>query len=101
MSARRKTRQISVGPVAVGGDAPISVQSMTITKTADVDGTLAQVYALRGAGADIVRITCNEVEAAQALAEIVPRSPAPIVADIHFQYRLALAALEAGVAGLR
>ncbi|HSM44492.1 MAG TPA: flavodoxin-dependent (E)-4-hydroxy-3-methylbut-2-enyl-diphosphate synthase, partial [Acidimicrobiia bacterium] len=58
---RRATRQIKVGDVAVGGDAPISVQSMTTTKTADVDGTLAQVYALAGAGADIVRITCNEV----------------------------------------
>jgi len=74
---------------------------MTTTKTADVDGTLAQVYALHGAGADIVRITCNDVAAAQGLAEIVPRSPVPIIADIHFQYRLALAALEAGVAGLR
>jgi (E)-4-hydroxy-3-methylbut-2-enyl-diphosphate synthase len=74
---------------------------MTTTRTADVEGTLAQVYALRGAGADIVRITCNDVEAAQGLAEIVPRSPVPIIADIHFQYRLALAALEAGVAGLR
>ncbi len=74
---------------------------MTTTKTADVDGTLAQVYALAGAGADIVRITCNEVEAAQGLAEIVPRSPVPIIADIHYQYRLALAAMEAGVQGLR
>ncbi len=85
----------------MGGDAQISVQSMTTTKTADVDGTLAQVYALAGAGADIVRITCNEVEAAQGLSEIVPRSPVPIIADIHYQYRLALAALEAGVQGLR
>jgi len=101
MIERRPTRAIRVGSVAVGGGAPVSVQSMTTTKTADVDGTLAQVYALRGAGADIVRITCNDVEAAQGLAEIVPRSPVPIVADIHFQYRLALAALEAGVAGLR
>jgi (E)-4-hydroxy-3-methylbut-2-enyl-diphosphate synthase len=74
---------------------------MTTTKTADVDGTLAQVYALSGGGADIVRITCNDVEAAKALAEIVPRSPVPIIADIHFQHRLALAAIEAGVAGLR
>jgi len=98
---RRETRQIHVGDVPVGGGAPVTVQSMTITKTADVDATLAQVYALRGAGADIVRITCNDVAAAQGLAEIVPRSPVPIIADIHFQYRLALAALEAGVAGLR
>lgn len=77
------------------------MQSMTTTKTADVDGTLAQVYALASAGADIVRITCNDVDAAAGLAEIVPRSPVPIIADIHYQYRLALAALEAGVAGLR
>ncbi|HEU4751020.1 MAG TPA: flavodoxin-dependent (E)-4-hydroxy-3-methylbut-2-enyl-diphosphate synthase [Acidimicrobiia bacterium] len=101
MVARRSSRQLQVGAVAVGGDAPVSVQSMCTTKTADVDGTLAQVYALKGAGADIVRITCNDVEAAQGLAEIVPRSPVPIIADIHFQYRLALAALEAGVQGLR
>ena len=101
MIERRPTRRIHVGDVAVGGGAPVSVQSMTTTKTADVDATLAQVYALRGAGADIVRITCNDVDAAAGLAEIVPRSPVPIVADIHFQYRLALAALEAGVAGLR
>lgn len=74
---------------------------MTTTKTHDVDGTLSQVYALAGAGADLVRITCNTVEAAQGLAEIVPRSPVPIIADIHFQYRLALAALESGVCGLR
>jgi (E)-4-hydroxy-3-methylbut-2-enyl-diphosphate synthase len=99
--SRRSTRRINVGKVGVGGDAPIAVQSMTTTKTADVDGTLSQVYALFGAGADIVRITCNDVDAAQGLAEIVPRSPVPIIADIHFQYRLALAALEAGVQGLR
>ncbi len=98
---RRPTRQIHVGPVAVGGGAPVSVQSMTTTKTADVDGTLAQIYALKAAGADIVRCTCNEEEAAEGLARIVPRSPVPLVADIHFQYRLALAAMEAGVAALR
>ncbi len=98
---RRKTRQIMVGDVAVGGDAPITVQSMTTTKTADVDGTLQQIYDLAMAGCDIVRCTCNEEEAAEGLARIVPRSPVPIVADIHFQYRLALAALEAGVQCLR
>src|SRR4051812_43809605 len=98
---RRATRQVMVGNIPVGGDAPISVQSMTITKTADVDGTLAQIYALAAAGADIVRCTCNEPEAAEGLAQIVSRSPVPIVADIHFQYRLALAALEAGVQCLR
>lgn len=95
------TRKISVGDVEVGGDAPITVQSMTITKTADVDGTLAQIYELAGAGADIVRCTCNEQAAAEGLARIVPRSPVPIIADIHFQYRRALEALEAGVDGLR
>jgi (E)-4-hydroxy-3-methylbut-2-enyl-diphosphate synthase len=98
---RRQTRQICLGKIPVGGGAPITVQSMTTTKTADVDATLAQIYALSGAGADIVRVTCNDVDAAMGLAEIVPRSPVPIVADIHFQYRLALAAVAAGVAGLR
>src|SRR5215468_6461938 len=98
---RRKTRQINVGPVPVGGDAPITVQSMTITETADVEGTLRQIYALAGAGCDIVRCTCNEPEAAEGLAQIVPRSPVPIIADIHHQYRMALAALDAGVHGLR
>ena len=98
---RRKTRQIQVGKVAVGGDAPISVQSMTITKTADVDATLQQIYALAAAGCDIVRCTCNDAAAAEGLAKIVPRSPVPIIADIHHQYRMALAALEAGVQGLR
>jgi (E)-4-hydroxy-3-methylbut-2-enyl-diphosphate synthase len=90
-----------VGDVPVGGGAPVSVQSMTTTKTADVNATLSQIYALRGAGADIVRVTCNDIDAAQGLADIVPRSPVPIIADIHFHYRLALASLEAGVAGLR
>ncbi len=85
----------------MGGGAPVSVQSMTTTKTADVEGTLAQIYALSAAGADIVRCTCNEEEAAEGLAQIVPRSPVPLIADIHFQHKLALAAMEAGVAGLR
>ena len=101
-SVRRKTtRQISVGDVKVGGDAPITIQSMTITKTADVEGTLQQIYALAAAGADIVRCTCNEIEAAEGLAQIVPRSPVPIIADIHHQYKMAMAAMEAGVDGLR
>ncbi|WP_420637581.1 flavodoxin-dependent (E)-4-hydroxy-3-methylbut-2-enyl-diphosphate synthase [Candidatus Poriferisocius sp.] len=98
---RRTTRQIQVGNVAVGGGAPITVQSMTTTRTADVEGTLQQIYALAAAGADIVRCTCNEIEAAEGLAQIVPRSPVPIVADIHHQYRMALAALDAGVHCLR
>ena len=74
---------------------------MTTTKTADVEGTLEQIYALAAAGADIVRCTCNERAAAEGLAQIVPRSPVPIVADIHFHVEMALAALEAGVHGLR
>src|SRR5579875_2410890 len=98
---RRPTRQIMVGNVPVGGGAPISVQSMTTTKTADVEGTLSQIYALAAAGADIVRCTCNEPEAAEGLARIVPRSPVPIVADIHFHVEMALAAIEAGVHCLR
>lgn len=101
MIERRATRQVQVGGVAVGGDAAISVQSMTTTKTADVEATLTQIYSLAAAGADIVRCTCNDEDAAIGLAQIVPRSPVPIVADIHFQYRLALAALEAGVHALR
>jgi (E)-4-hydroxy-3-methylbut-2-enyl-diphosphate synthase len=103
--ARRTTRQIVLrhptNPVAVGGDAPITVQSMTTTKTADHEATLQQIYALYAAGADIVRCTCNEEAAAEGLARLVPRSPVPIVADIHFQYKLALAALDAGVHCLR
>jgi len=98
---RRATRQVHVGKVAVGGGAPISVQSMTITKTADVEGTLQQIYGLAAAGCDIIRCTCNEPEAAEGLAQIVPRSPIPVIADIRHQYRMALAAMEAGVHGLR
>jgi (E)-4-hydroxy-3-methylbut-2-enyl-diphosphate synthase len=98
---RRKTKQIHVGKVAIGGDAPISVQSMTTTKTADVEGTLVQIYQLASAGADLVRCTCNSPEAAGGLARIVPRSPVPIIADVHFHYEMALAAIDAGVDGLR
>ncbi len=102
---RRLTKQVVLAhpthSITVGGDAPVSVQSMTTTKTADVEGTLAQIYALAGAGADIVRCTCNDREAAEGLAQIVPRSPVPIVADIHHQYKMALAALDAGVHCLR
>lgn len=101
MFERRTTKQIHVGNIPVGGGSPITVQSMTTTKTADVEGTLQQIYALAAAGCDIVRCTCNEQEAAEGLAQIVPRSPLPIIADIHHQYKMALAAMEAGVAGLR
>ena len=100
-SDRRKTRQIQIGKVGIGSDFPISVQSMTTTKTKDVESTLSQIYELATNGADIVRVTCNEVEAATGLVEITQRSPVPIVADVHFQYKLALAAIDAGVNGLR
>jgi (E)-4-hydroxy-3-methylbut-2-enyl-diphosphate synthase len=98
---RRPTRRIDVGGVPVGGGSPVTVQSMTTTKTADAEATLAQIYALAAAGADLVRCTCNEQAAAEGLARIVPRSPVPIIADIHFHHEMALAALEAGVQGLR
>ena len=98
---RRKTRQIQIGKVGIGSDFPISVQSMTTTKTKDVESTLSQIYELASNGADIVRVTCNEVDAATGLVEITQRSPVPIVADVHFQYKLALAAIDAGVNGLR
>ncbi|MAE33398.1 MAG: 4-hydroxy-3-methylbut-2-en-1-yl diphosphate synthase [Actinobacteria bacterium] len=101
MNHRRKTTQIKVGKVGVGSDYPVSVQSMTTTKTRNTDDTLGQVYELANNGADIVRVTCNEIEAAESLVKICARSPVPIVADIHFQYKLALAAIEAGVHGLR
>jgi len=101
MNERRQTSQIQVGKVGVGSDYPVSVQSMTTTKTRDTDETLGQVYELANNGADIVRVTCNEIEAAESLVKICARSPVPIVADIHFQYKLALAAVEAGVHGLR
>ena len=98
---RRKTRQIKLGTVGVGSEFPISVQSMTTTKTKDVESTLSQIYELASNGADIVRVTCNEVDAATGLVEITQRSPVPVVADVHFQYKLALAAIDAGVNGLR
>ena len=90
-----------VGKVPVGDGSPVTVQTMTVTKTADHEGTLQQIYATASAGADIVRCTCNRLEAAEGLARIVPRSPVPIVADIHHNYRMALAALDAGVHCLR
>ena len=98
---RRKTRQIQIGKVGIGSDFPISVQSMTTTKTKDVESTLSQIYELASNGADIVRVTCNEVDAATGLVEITQRSPVPIVADVHFQYKLELAAIDAGVNALR
>ena len=98
---RRKSRQIRVGPVAVGGDAPISVQTMTNTPTSDAAATIRQVEACAEAGADIVRVSCPDRESTAALREIVAASPVPIVADIHFHYRRAIEAAEAGAACLR
>ncbi len=98
---RRKSRQIRVGSVLVGGDAPISVQTMTNTLTTDIMGTIAQVRAAADAGADIVRVSVPDPESAAALKAIVRGSPVPIVADIHFHYRRAIEAAEAGAACLR
>lgn len=101
VGVRRQTRQVNVGGVKVGGGAPISVQTMTKTRTGDVDATVAQVVQAAEAGCDIVRVTVNDREAAEAMKEIVRRSPVPIVADIHFNHIFALKALEAGVAKVR
>ena len=98
---RRKCRRIHLGAVAVGGDAPISVQSMTNTRTADAGATSAQVRALVEAGADIVRVSCPDADSTLALREIVGQAEVPIVADIHFHHRRAIEAAEAGAACLR
>jgi (E)-4-hydroxy-3-methylbut-2-enyl-diphosphate synthase len=98
---RRKSRQISVGGVAVGGDAPITVQSMTNTLTSDVAATVAQIRDLEIAGADIVRVSCPDEDSTAALKHILPEVTVPIVADIHFHYRRAIEAAEAGAACLR
>src|SRR5690554_1911023 len=94
---RRWSRPVMVGNVQIGGGAPISVQSMTTTKTHDVEATLAQIRQLAEAGADIVRVAVPRPEDAEALRDIVQGSPVPIVADIHFNYQYALKAIEAGV----
>ncbi len=101
VSSRRKTRAIAVGDVIVGGDAPVAVQSMTNTKTTDIDATVAQVNRLDEAGADIVRISIPDPESAAAMPEILRQISVPIIADIHFSYKMALASLDAGVHGLR
>jgi len=98
---RRKSRQIMVGKVPVGGDAPITVQTMTNTLTADVEATIAQIRRCEVAGADIVRVSCPDEESSAALAKIVPEVTVPIVADIHFHYKRAIEAAEAGAACLR
>ncbi len=99
--ARRKSRKIHVGTVEIGGDAPISVQSMTNTVTSDTVATIAQVRALEEAGADIVRVSCPDAESTSALKAIVRAAHVPIVADIHFHYKRALEAAAAGAACLR
>jgi len=98
---RRKSKQISVGNVLIGGDAPIAVQSMTNTKTTDVAATLAQIQAIANAGADLVRVSVPTMEAAEAFKLIKLQSPIPLVADIHFDYRIALKVAEYGVDCLR
>lgn len=98
---RRKSRQIHVGSVPVGGDAPIAVQSMTNTETCDVDATVAQIEALQQAGADIVRVSVPSMDAAEAFSKIRPRVSVPLVADIHFDYKIALKVAEYGVDCLR
>ena len=98
---RRLTRQLEVGKVKVGGGAPIAVQSMTNTKTSDPVATLEQINRLAEAGCDIVRCAVPDMAAAEGLKTIVKESPIPVIADIHFDYKLALAAIEAGVDGLR
>jgi (E)-4-hydroxy-3-methylbut-2-enyl-diphosphate synthase len=98
---RRKTRQVKVGRIPIGGDAPISVQSMTTTSTADVAATLLQIRALAEAGADIVRVAVPDDEAASALPAILADTPVPLVADIHFDWRLAMKALAAGIHCIR
>ena len=101
IAERRKTRRIHVGPVPIGDGAPVVVQSMTTTQTTDVEGTLAQIRALAAEGADIVRLAVPDADAAAALPAIVRGSPVPLVSDIHFDYRLALQALEAGIQCVR
>jgi (E)-4-hydroxy-3-methylbut-2-enyl-diphosphate synthase len=99
--ARRKSRQIMVGSVPVGGDAPISVQTMTNTDSGDAKATIAQVLACAEAGADIVRVSVPDTDASRALREVCRESPVPIVADIHFHYKRAIESAEAGAACLR
>lgn len=101
MIQRRKTRQIAIGNVKIGGGAPISVQSMTNTKTTDTKATVAQIKALQNAGCDIVRLAVPDMAAAENIANIKAQVDVPLVADIHFDYRLALTAIEQGIDALR
>ena len=101
MKQRRKTRQVSIGPVKIGGDASVSVQSMTKTDTRDIAKTVRQIRRLGDAGCEIVRVAVVDEEAARAIAEIKKRIRIPLIADIHFHYHLALKAMESGTDGLR
>jgi (E)-4-hydroxy-3-methylbut-2-enyl-diphosphate synthase len=101
MISRKKTRQIVIGKVLVGGTAPIVVQSMTTTNPAAVESTLGEITRMKLAGCELVRVAVPDQEAIGGLRELVRESPLPIIADVHFDHRLALSALEAGVAGLR
>ncbi|MDD7384338.1 MAG: flavodoxin-dependent (E)-4-hydroxy-3-methylbut-2-enyl-diphosphate synthase [Actinomycetaceae bacterium] len=101
LAQRRLSRKVQVGSVAVGGDAPVSVQSMTTTKTRDVNATLQQIAQLVAAGCDIVRVACPTDRDAEALPDIVAHSPIPVIADIHFQPRYVFEAIEAGCGGVR
>ena len=98
---RRHSRRLNVGKVPVGGGAPVSVQSMTITKTADINATLQQIAELAASGCDIVRVAVPDTDDAAALPAIATKSTIPVVADIHFQWKYAMAAIEAGCAGVR
>ena len=98
---RKLTRKVKVGKVYVGGDAPVTIQSMTNTDTRDVEATLKQIRELYNAGCEIIRCTVPDLEAAEAIKEIVKQSPIPVVADIHFDYRLALKCVENGISAIR
>ena len=98
---RKNTRQIKIGGIPIGGGAQISVQSMTNTKTTDTAATITQINALTAAGCDIVRLAVPDMDAAKNLGSIVEKSPVPLVADIHFDYRLALEAINQGISALR
>ena len=99
MIERKKTKQVMVGNVPIGGGAPVVIQSMTNTDTADMPATLRQINELSEAGCQLVRITVPDEAAAAVLPKLTAQSPVPLIADIHFDYRLALAAIQAGIAG--
>lgn len=101
LAERRRTRQLQVGPVGVGSDHPISVQSMTTTNTTDINGTLQQIAELTASGCDIVRVACPSADDAEALPAIAQKSKIPVIADIHFQPKYVFKAIEAGCAGVR